>query len=260
MNRYGPKMKKTEKPDKAQIIIHFPHSVPRESIDLTKYDHIQVASIDPARKHYALRIEKWDMVSKTVTPIVFDKFCLVGKESETDDVVKYEDLYIKLTEVLSRYHEHFQNCHLLVCEKQPPLDYKTVRVSQHTVSYFIEHFKNSPLNPYIIEVDPKYRCKVLGAPKLTYDPLKAWMVEKAIDVLNQRGDKVSLSIINKTKKKDDLADTVCQIISIMIHFNLYFEPEPITEEIEYKGHNHKETKKRENYTSVRFRSLQKNNF
>ena len=249
MSHYGPRMKKSEKPDKSQIVIHFPHNTEYNPENLKSLKEIRLASIDPARKNYALRIERWDYVNQIVQPIIFDKFDLTNKKKEEEDnVVKMESIYTNLSAKLDFFKNEFKFCNIFVIEKQPPLDYKTNRISQHTISYFIENFKNTDLCPLIIEVDPKYRCKVLGAPKLAYNPLKDWMIAYAINTFKVRNDQISLSIINKIKKKDDLADTACQNIGIMKYFGIYFEPLPIndTHTNFFQGENFK-TKKKSGY-------------
>ena len=257
MNHFGPKIKKSEKPDGAQIIIHYPHSIPIENIDHTKNDIIKVASIDPARKNYALRIEKWDLINNTITPIIFDKFDFTDDEIESKNIIKYETIYTNMTNILNKYLDIFKECHYIICEKQPPLCYKTVRVSQHTISYFIEHLKDTINYPFIIEVDPKFRCKILNAPKkLAYDPLKEWMVQKAYEILQVRNDFISLQILNKNKKKDDLADTVCQSLAVLIHFGFNINVEKMNDDYtEFKGSNYTSPKqKKSSYISVRFKN------
>jgi hypothetical protein len=66
----------------------------------------------------------------------------------------------------------------------------------------------APSGPLIAEVDPKLKSKILKAPKGV--DLKKWSVEEAVKILKGRDDDNSIKIIEKTKKKDDLADTVCQ--------------------------------------------------
>ena len=103
-------------------------------------------------------------------------------------------------------------CHYVIIERQLAENYRAVRISQHTITYFLVQLKNSTLNPIIIELDSKVKGGQLGgAMGLSSKQLKAWAVEKAISILTMRNDSFSLDILNKIKKKDDLADCVVQL-------------------------------------------------
>ena len=178
-----------------------------------KENYIQVISIDPAIKNFALRVERrYD--SGLIKCILFDKLDL----SDPNPNLIYKNLIDKL----DCYNKIFLDCHIIIIEKQFPNSINSIiRITQHTITYFMITLKDSKLNPYIYELSPKLKSKILNAPnKLKYKELKNWSINKAIELLELRKDNFSLNIINKNKKKDDFADTVCQIEALFIYLKL----------------------------------------
>jgi hypothetical protein len=212
------KINKTESPDKTPYTVYYPHDVDPNERKWTQ-NYYQIISIDPGRKNYALRIERryndgW------IIPLVFNK---VSVESIREDGQnKICDTYKVLTKFLDEYQNFYKESHFIIIERQLPQNYQATRISQHTISYFNIRLCNVGLFPSIIEVDPKLKGKMLGAPKGINDKqLKSWAVEKARELLNIRQDQFSLEILDKFKKKqDDLSDTVCQIEAICICWGL----------------------------------------
>ena len=106
---------------------------------------------------------------------------------------------------------------MIIIEKQLPINYKAVRMSQHTLTYFMVHLANLPTRPMFYEISPKLKGRELGvSPLLNERGLKLWAIEKATELLTTRNDKWGLEIMNRKvnkrkEKKDDLSDTVCQI-------------------------------------------------
>jgi hypothetical protein len=172
-------------------------------------------SIDPARKNYALRIER-RYHNGWITPVVFNKVSI--ETIQEDGPVTISNTYQTLTSFLDTYQEFYDQCHFIVIERQLPQNYKATRIAQHTISYFSIHLKDKPLYPAIIEIDPKLKGKVLGAPRtLTAQQLKPWAVEVARNILDLRMDTYSLEVLNHFKKKqDDLSDTICQVEALFL--------------------------------------------
>lgn len=220
MSYYGRKTKEkvSEAPHKTPYTMYYPHTRPISERNWNQ-PYYQVASIDPARLNYALRVER-RYNNGWITPIVFDK-AKVELIEEKDGIIT-DKTYDVLTKFLSDYIKIFQECHYIVIERQVPMNYRAVRISQHTISYFSSILFNTDLLPSIVEVDPKLKGKVLGAPSgLTGNQLKTWAVETARNLLTIRGDSFSLGVLDHFKnKQDDLSDTVCQVEALFIHWKL----------------------------------------
>lgn len=206
-----------EAPDKTPYSYYYPHNTPSSSRNWNQ-DYRQIISIDPGRKNYAFRIERRYNDGRIV-PIVFDKTQIeLVTVNDTNSIV---DTYKVLTAFLDKYKQFYDNCHFVIVERQLPHNYKAVRISQHTISYFSFVLFNKPLLASIIEIDPKLKGKMLEAPKgISESQLKSWSVEKARGMLEVRKDKFSLEVLDHFKsKQDDLCDTVCQIEAFMIYLN-----------------------------------------
>lgn len=218
MSHFGLKISKSECPDKTPYTVYYPHEIPSTE---KKWDqgYYQVVSIDPARKNYALRIER-RYHNGWITPLVFDKVSIESFREEGNTMIC--DTYQVLTKFLSKYQQYYNDCHFVIIERQLPQNYKATRIAQHSISYFSICLYNKPLLPSIIEVDPKLKGKMLGAPKGIGDKqLKSWAIDKARELLTIRKDNFSLEVLDHFRnKQDDLSDTVCQIEAVFICWGL----------------------------------------
>ena len=220
---YQRKTPKTQQPYKSVYVAHNPHTVP---ITKRKWpDVIRIISIDPGVTHYAIRVEERNIKqSGPIKTLLFDKVGL-----KKDDQKLSEDyvcpVYSYLTNYLDNHLELFKTCHMVIVEKQLPVNYRAVRCSQHTLSYFMIHLKNiTPNLAMFFEIIPKLKGRELGVPpNMNERGLKLWAIEKAKELLTDRGDKVGMAMMtrkvnNRKEKKDDLADTVCQIEAFCSYF------------------------------------------
>ena len=218
MSHYGLKIGKTQSPDKTPYTIYYPHSIPHTERP-SNPDYVQIVSIDPGTKNFAFRIER-RYLNGTIIPIVFDKICI--RATKIVENVTVSDTYKVLTDFLDRFIEFYDDCQYIIIERQLPQNYKAGRVAQHTISYFSLKLYNKPLLPAIVEICPKLKGKMLGAPKNISDgQLKTWATEKAKELLEARNDTFSLDVLKFYKgKQDDLSDTVCQIEALFLYWNI----------------------------------------
>lgn len=168
----------------------------REEI-INRLGYTTIASIDPANKNFALRIERRHH-SGLVEPLLFDKTNIGAG-------------YNQLTDLLDSVKSMLLECDYILIERQMPSNYEMVRVSQHCVSYFIITLRTSKHYPQVFELDPRLKGKMLEAPPVTYHELKKWGVRKALELCNERGDTISYEKLVQSKKADDLADSLIQI-------------------------------------------------
>ena len=205
------KIPKSQLPAPSKYDEYYYHQTPKTERKWNE-NFIMVTSVDPATKNFAIRIEKWN-ADGTIIPLVFTKTNL----SENEEISPY----VSLLNFLEKYKEFLLKTHVFVVEKQVPQNYKCVRISQHTITYFMTITKDNPNLPSIYEVSPKLKGEYLGAPKkISEKDLKLWAVNKAIEICKQRNDKYSLEIIEKTKKKDDLSDTIVQTEALFGHIGI----------------------------------------
>jgi len=218
MSHFGLKINKSERPDTNPYTLYYPHTT-HISNRIWDQDHYQLISIDPAKKNYAFRIEKRYHSGK-ITTIAFDKTQI--EEIIDDGKITICNTYKVLSNFLDKFEMFYKHCHFIIIERQLPQNYKATRIAQHTLSYFMLKLTNSPLLPSFIEINPKLKGKILGAPKNINDKqLKYWAIEKGTAILHARNDTFALQILNKFKnKQDDLCDTICQAEAFIIYSNL----------------------------------------
>lgn len=224
---YQRKTPKSQLPDKNEFTIYNPHTIDLEKKNWP--DVVKVISIDPGIRNLALRVESRGIRTNEhpIKTIVFEKLRIAEDDRRLEGNV--DQLFSLITDFLDKYLSIFKESHMLIIERQLPINYKAVRVSQHIVSYFLFHFKNlMPALPLIYEIDPKLKGKELGASKhLNERGIKQWSVDHAKMLLAKRKDYEGLAILNKNKaKSDDLGDTITQA-EAFFSFNEW----PLTTEI-----------------------------
>ena len=208
---YQRKTPKSQLPDKNEFTIYNPHTIDLEKKNWP--DVVKVISIDPGIRNLALRVESRGIRTNEhpIKTIVFEKLRIAEDDRRLEGNV--DQLFSLITDFLDKYLSIFKESHMLIIERQLPINYKAVRVSQHIVSYFLFHFKNlMPALPLIYEIDPKLKGRELGASKhLNERGIKQWSVDHAKMLLAKRKDYEGLQILNKNKaKSDDLADCLAQ--------------------------------------------------
>ncbi len=224
---YQKRAGKLNLPDKNQFTTYNPHSI---DLNERKWPEVvKVISIDPGIRNLALRVESRGINSNCypIKTLVFEKLRITDDDRKLEGNV--DQLFFLVTNFLDKYRDIFKECHMLIIERQLPINYKAVRVSQHIISYFLFLFKNLiPTLPLIYEVDPKLKTKQLGASKhLNERGVKQWSVDMAKELCVKRQDYDALKILDKNKaKSDDLADCLNQAESFFA-FNKW----PLTAEI-----------------------------
>lgn len=210
---YGQKIPKSQKPHKSSTYIAYnPHTT--SLLERDWENKIRIISVDPGISNFCIRVEERGYNKyENIKTLLFVKMHLRKDEQElTEDFVC--GYYTVLTNFLNEHLELFKTCHIVLIEKQLPFNYRAVRISQHVLTYFMIHLKDiKPNLAMIFEIDSKLKGRELGASThLNAKGIKYWAVEKATELLTDRGDVEALEILKKNKRKaDDLADTVCQI-------------------------------------------------
>ena len=154
------------------------------------------------------------------------------------DKKKYLDpkIYLNMITEMDKYKEQFDECDIFLIERQMSFgknktNTMALKLGQHCYSYLLMKYLQDKI---IIDYPAYYKTQILGAPKKfgkiskTYkngktvqiqDNRKKWSVRIASDILQLRNDKNSLSIINDTRKRDDMSD--CLLMTITFSY-LYF--------------------------------------
>ncbi len=200
---YQHKVPEREKPPKEQYIIHR-GTIP--SRDELNGEGFLIASFDPATENFAYRIEQRSIN----TVLTLSSFKL---RFDTEVREGRMELYKQITEVLNGL-PYLTSLRMVVIERQLPVNYNAVRVSQHLISYFLLLPSN---NLCLMEVNPQVKTRALHAPKgLNKNGIKSWSGEEARRLCRLRGDLQMLELLDRNEKKDDdLADTVVQVEGLL---------------------------------------------
>lgn len=133
------------------------------------------------------------------------------------------EILLNMYECLENINDILKKCHVVLIEKQMNKNIKAIKLGQHCLSYFLFKFKNEK---EIIEFPAYHKTQVLGAIKtqakngkwntLKQTERKKWVVGKTYDILSSRNEIGYIDRIKSTKKRDDLADTLCTCQSFKI--------------------------------------------
>jgi len=215
-----PRYPKSEIPENHDWILHYPHKIPRVQRQPWSTPFIAVISIDPGVKNYAVRYERWypnahvETIFFTVTSFIY-----IQPDGSTN-------IYSQIRHFFQQLESFFPEINYVIVEKQLPINYRSTVIQNYTLAYFNDKLADLPNLPDIISLSPRIKGRYLGAPPtLNKRGLKQWAVEKALHICQQRGDEFSLSVFKKSRKKDDLADTLVQVVSFFMAISLF--PKPI---------------------------------
>jgi hypothetical protein len=137
------------------------------------------------------------------------------------------ETFHNMIDVLDNYVEYWDKCCAFIIEEQMSFGKKinkmAIKLGQHCYSYFT--FKYGRYKT-LVEFPAYHKTQILGAPKVEGKPYKSgkkrfkamekgarkkWAVEKAVEILTSRGEMDILEKLTSVKKKDDLADVLCQL-------------------------------------------------
>ena len=140
---------------------------------------------------------------------------------------KYLDpnIFHNLTYILDEYKKLWNVCDYIIIEQQMSFGKKintmALKIGQHCYSYFLFNYGKFKT---VIEFPAYFKTQTLGACKIlkvqkngkkTYKAIdkparKKWSIDKALNIISDRNDVETLSLLTSKKKKDDLADVLCQ--------------------------------------------------
>ena len=129
------------------------------------------------------------------------------------------ETFHNLTDLLDQYRMYWNKCSAFVIEQQMSFRGKrnpmAIKLGQHCYSYFCFMYGRFKT---VIEFPAFHKTRILGAMKIQIKkrwknmnkPMrKKWTISKASAILQKRGN--DYSILQQSKKKDDLADVFCQL-------------------------------------------------
>ena len=199
-----------------------------EEFDVSKIKKLEI--ID-----YKKRYNDDGTLDNSFIPIL-NEVCTNGKKillenhdiTQNCDSKSYLDplTFHNMNELLDQYTEYWDKCDIFIIEKQMSFgkihNTMALKLGQHCWSYFSIYYG---LSKEIVEFPAYYKTQILGSKKdkketktgkISYKAVdkpkrKKWCISKGLDILEQRSDNDTIELINKSKKKDDLCDVICQL-------------------------------------------------
>jgi hypothetical protein len=166
------------------------------------------------------------IIDRTCTngKVILYKNVDLTKNVENNTIINPE-YYYNMTDVLDEFSDYWDKCHTIIIEKQMAFGVQNnimaIRLGQHCWSYFVCKYGR---DKELIEFPAYHKTQVLGAEKvevkstkgvrfksMTKPKRKKWCIQKAMHIFTIRDDQETLDKMKKTKKKDDLADVLCQL-------------------------------------------------
>jgi hypothetical protein len=182
---------------------------------------IQVGSIDPAIYNFALRVERWYPDGKIETIFFSHTNFTISDDKKVPEVGKENFYYVNSLNILQEFcSKYLEQCHYICIESQLSFAYDMVRISSHIISAMCVYLKDKGNRPLILEIDPKLKTKLLGAPPMRKKKdVKNWCINKAFELFKAENDTESLQFMNRMKatlKADDVGDTKCQLQAMIV--------------------------------------------
>jgi hypothetical protein len=203
--------------DKAKNFAIFnPHSSARVPLASKDGTWIQVGSIDPGIYNFAIRIERWHDDGSIETINFSHINFTLNNGNPIPELGKENFYYINCNNTLMQLSEDYlQECQYICIESQLPVAYDMVRLSSHIISALCIYLKDKGNNPLILELDPKLKSRLLGAPsRMKKAQLKQWTTDKACEYFIEEGDLDSLEFMRRMireVKGVDVGDVKCQL-------------------------------------------------
>jgi len=174
--------------------------------------------------------------SKIVDQVCNNGKCILFQNSDLTDGCKKNsyldpETYHNMTDLLDQYVDYWDQCDAFVIEKQMSFGKRhntmALKLGQHCWSYFSFKYSRSK---EIVEFPAYHKTQILGAKKLEKNNKKGnikytsidkparkkWSVEKAMDILKSRNDFDTIKNLTSARKRDDLADVLCQLQAFKI--------------------------------------------
>ena len=197
--------------------------------EITNMEFIKAVINIPKEKRYKINGVPTPEFEKILVEIYNNSTVVCFKNTDLVKNIKkptLPDICLNLNDYLDDNITIFNDCSVIIIESQMNINKKAGKIAQHLWSYF--SFKYGRFK-HIIEFPAYHKTQIIGAPKnktltkkgnVTYKSIdkptrKKWAIEKAVEILNFQKDTETLSLLNNSKKKDDISDVILQAISFI---------------------------------------------
>lgn len=120
-----------------------------------------------------------------------------------------DDYHVHLYDYLARHVDLLARCQYILIESQMVINQPAMRVAQAIITFLLVSLKDRGVRPVVVEIDPRAKYRLLGAPAATKPKLKQWAAAKGDEILRAHGDAATADAIAADTKRDDHGDVVC---------------------------------------------------
>jgi len=176
-----------------------------------------ICAIDPGIKNFAFGIEN-------ICTETFKNVSCVNTKLLCSETIYFENINLEifdtkyLTNVLDKYNYLWEQCDVILVEKQMQfkniINTKIIRIAHHCLSYFEIKYPHI----VVIHYPSSNKTRVLNAPHgMTKPQRKKWSISKVDEILNNRGDNITIEKRNQMiSKLDDVSDCILMCLTYCI--------------------------------------------
>lgn len=202
---------------------------------IEEMDCDELLSLDniPERKQYNMNGTPTSEMQNLLDQVCMNGITILHKNSDLTENCQ-KDRYLdpetfhNMVDLLDKYSEYWDKCSYFVIEQQMSFgknkrNTMALKLGQHCYSYFTIRYGRFKR---VVEFPAYHKTQVLGTEKIrgkrykngnyqwkTIDKptRKKWSITRATELLHFRGEVGTIDNIKTKAKKDDLADTFCQL-------------------------------------------------
>ena len=186
---------------------------------IEEFDRLKILSLCSCRHRYEKDGTCTRIFSNILDKIECNGFCIFFDLFDSGSII--ERSFLNITEYLDNHRYIFDLLSFIVIEDQIKKNTNAQRIAQHIYSYFTFIYHN--WKPIFL-FSSKLRTRLLGCPRKEkgmprpkrYKFIKEWAVTEAQKIFEKRNDINYLNLYSELKKKDDVADAICQLQALKV--------------------------------------------
>lgn len=178
-------------------------------INIILADSFFITAMDMGTKNFSFCIEERlfaDDRKEVSHPILHDfiRYDLM-ENKKTKTLIQ---IHTSLIALLDKYESWWKKMNVVLIEKQLSRNPRAIRLEQTCQVYFLLKYPHIKVIPY----SSRRKTNLLDAPEdMTKYQRKKWAIQKAHQILLNRGDHKAIQEIKKYKKLDDISDCLLMI-------------------------------------------------
>lgn len=173
-------------------------------------EEITIAAFDPGYVNTGFRLEK-----RTLGPDGGIKVNTIIQRLIVSDIKKdSKHFFVRMRDEIKSMKRELQSCDYILVESQMHNNPQATRMCQHIISSILMILDDQVSgedrkHTLVMEVEPTIKSRSFSGSKgVRGKELKKWAVDKALNILEARGDTEGIELVKASKKKDDQCDVI----------------------------------------------------